>query len=220
MLNSLLYLFIHLLPSRTELQGKHSQRVRAGSHTLLRTCQGAGANPAESPCGELAPGSKSRRRKRSSDDHGALPGSLSRPADPVTVNRRRGPGQRPPRPQQRQKRVSRPRRPGAHAGLRGLQPPSLGAFQQPEPGGLHEPASALLLGSCSAGRGPAARAQPRRTSPAPPPSMLGAGPSPRALSAPPGASPPHHGGRQPRETRLPPGAGGRGGQPLGGCMWL
>lgn len=84
---------------------------------------------------------------------------------------------------QRQNNVSRNERPGAYTDIRILQPSSLGSFQKPDPGGLHEPDSGFLIRSCSPGRRSSVRTEPRRTTPAPFPSMLGASPSARSLSA-------------------------------------
>lgn len=44
-------------------------------------------------------------------------------------------------------------RPGAYTDVRILQPSSLGSFEKPDPGGLHEPGGVFLIRSCSsAGR--------------------------------------------------------------------
>lgn len=61
--------------------------------------------------------------------------------------------------------------PLAYTDVRILQPSSLGSFQKPDPGGLHEPDSAFIVCSCSPGHRSSERAEPGRI-PAPFLSML------------------------------------------------
>lgn len=63
---------------------------------------------------------------------------------------------------QRKHCLPRTKSPLAYTDVRILQPSSLGSFQKPDPGGLHEPDSAFIFRSCSPGHRSSERAEPWR----------------------------------------------------------